>query len=172
VLAVDREPLAARHEHSDARTPAQDLVDEPRRGIQHMFATVEDEQPLLGREHLGDSPAQRHPRALLDGERFGHDDVDVRGIGGCELTEPHRRPARLDSTRRFAGDSRLADAARSDERDEPHGVEAFDDRRNEVVSTHEDVRSEWHARGAAALGRAGTARRSRHDRVVQCMQLG
>ena len=168
MLALDREPFATRHEHGDARAPAQDLVDEARRGIEHVLAVVEHEQPFVGRERVGDPPAQREPHALFNRERFGDDDLDGRGVGGCELAKPHRRSARLEPTSRFARHPRLADPARPDERDETHRGDAFDDRRNQVVSTDEDVRRERHARGGATLGRArhGAALRTRSRRAA------
>ncbi len=75
MLAFDRETLSARHEHTHISASAQHCFGEARGGVQHVFAVVEHQQPVIGPEHLGDATSERHAGAFLDAEGLGDDDL-------------------------------------------------------------------------------------------------
>ena len=120
-LTLDVEWLPTRRDESYLSTLAQDPFGDPRRGLEEMFAVVED--------HECSSLAQRVAHALGEGNRGvwlhperGRDDLHERfGVAGrCELAEPRTVPeVRQHHPGGLEREPGLADTSDPGERHEP-----------------------------------------------------
>ena len=120
VLAVDREALAAGCQDADLWRFPQHRIDEPRRGIEQVFAVVQHEEQSLAAQELGDEIHDRDARAWLDTQGGGNDlEHGFRFARGRELAEPCPIPeVRQDLGRDLDREASLADAADTGEREQ------------------------------------------------------
>ena len=115
-LAFAAERLAAGCENTKLRCLANDALDERRHVIQHMFATVEDQQGRAGLQKRQES-RRRILRADGQSERRSDGGRDMTGIPQRTEVDEEDAPAEILRTAMpdRDGDRGLADAARADD---------------------------------------------------------
>ena len=119
-FADDPQRFAARRKHVNARRFKEQGLDQSAAGVAEVLAVVEDQQRVLG--------AQRGDDEIHRGGLFGRIELHRRGQRGRdqrrifdarEIDEPNALAEGADARLRgFDGESRLADAARTGERDQ------------------------------------------------------
>ena len=168
VLPGDPEAMAARRQHDRIGGAGEDRLDQLGDAVEHVLAVVEDEQRPGPTEVLDDPPRQVAPAAVVEAERRRHGaDDSPRTADRCQLAPQHTSGEAVgDGDRGVQRQAGLADATRSDERDQPRPAEQLHRRGQLVVTTDERVAGHADRRRAVVseqLAFDGAERRRRLD---------